>query len=271
MEHKTYKPDTELSTFIKSYWTLNIPREIPKGRQQIISDGCMDIIFNLGDPVNRILSDNSSLLQPSAFVMGQITKPMWVEPSGLVDTFGITFFPGSFAYFTNISMAELSDKDTELSLIFGEIKSAEIEHKIRVAKNTQEKISIVNQFLFDILENTTNIPSLVDSIINKILHKNGTESIKEILKENTGKRRQLERDFSNYVGTSPKKLCKAIRFHKALQSLLNTNKNLGIISHENEYFDQSHFTKDFKEFTGINPKDFYSSENFTLSTLLYSQ
>ncbi|MFC3809321.1 hypothetical protein [Lacihabitans lacunae] len=41
------------------------------------------------------------------------------------------------------------------------------------------------------------------------------------------------------------------------------------IAYENEYFDQNHFIKDFKEFVGIRPKDFLGNENMALSTLFY--
>ena len=82
MDYKTYPPSPELDALIKCYWTLEIPKEVPKGRQQVLSDGCMEIIFNLGDDVKRILPDATYLVQPRSFVLGQITKPMWVETIG---------------------------------------------------------------------------------------------------------------------------------------------------------------------------------------------
>jgi AraC-like DNA-binding protein len=36
--------------------------------------------------------------------------------------------------------------------------------------------------------------------------------------------------------------------------------NLTSLAHENEYYDQAHFIKDFKEFTGLTPKEFYGDE-----------
>ena len=52
--------------------------------------------------------------------------------------------------------------------------------------------------------------------------------------------------------------------------LLNKkSENLTGIAYESEYFDQAHFTKDFKEFTGINPKEFLGNKNMALSSLFY--
>jgi AraC-like DNA-binding protein len=43
------------------------------------------------------------------------------------------------------------------------------------------------------------------------------------------------------------------------------------IAYESEYYDQNHFIKDFKEFTGITPKEFLSDEQMVLSSLFYTQ
>ena len=84
------------------------------------------------------------------------------------------------------------------------------------------------------------------------------------------KRRQLERNFKKQIGVSPKQLGKVIRLQTALKMLLDPKtERLTEIAYESEYFDQAHFIKDFKEFTGINPKDFLIHENMALSALFY--
>ena len=154
MEYKTYQPDSDLGALVKCYWTLSIPKEVPKGRQQVLSDGCMDMIFNLGDDVKRILPNDKYLIQPRSFVLGQIITPMWIEPLGMVETFAVRFNPGSFSYFTKASMADLADKDTELKELYDEDKVLLTESAIRKAKDTAQRISLIENFLFDILEET---------------------------------------------------------------------------------------------------------------------
>ncbi len=271
MEYNTYPPDADLGALVKCYWTLSISKEVPKGRQQVLSDGCMDMIFNLGDDVKRILPDNTSILQPRSFLLGQIITPMWIEPTGKVETFAVRFYPGSFSYFTHFTMSELADKDTELRALFDEEKVLFMESAMGKAKDTLERISLVEDFLFDALKETVDIPSLLTSVIDRILQTHGTVSIKEALQKHPGQRRNIERKFLKQVGTSPKQLCRAIRFQKTLKTMLNDNKTLTDIGHENEFFDQAHFIKDFKDFTGISPREFYNNKHFTLSSLLYAK
>jgi AraC-like DNA-binding protein len=73
------------------------------------------------------------------------------------------------------------------------------------------------------------------------------------------------------VGLSPKQLGKVIRLQAALKMLLNQkNGNLTQVAYESDYYDQAHFIKDFKDFTGINPKEFLKDEEMKLSSVFYT-
>ena len=74
--------------------------------------------------------------------------------------------------------------------------------------------------------------------------------------------RSLERYFKQYVGISPKLYARINRFQTALETLRKSNfDSLTDIAYQNNYFDQSHFIRDFKEFAGTTPKHFLHQAN----------
>ncbi len=166
----------------------------------------------------------------------------------------------------------LINKETPIAKLFGQTAAYEIEQKITKATDTQQRIEIIETFLLNKLYEASTIDHIVKSTIETLLATSGNSSIRAILNENLSKRRQLERNFLNQIGISPKQLGKVIRLQTALKLLLNRKtENLTEIAYKSEYYDQNHFIKDFKEFTGITPKEFLSDDQMIISSILYSK
>lgn len=72
--------------------------------------------------------------------------------------------------------------------------------------------------------------------------------------------RQFERTFKQFAGFNPKLFSRIIRFQTALGEYHNKDKSLTEIAYECGYYDQSHFIQDFKEFSGHNPKEYFSGK-----------
>lgn len=270
MNYQTFQPNSDLESLVSCYWTLEVPAESDAKKQRIIPDGTIEMAFILGDDIKRYTSENDFIIQPRAMVLGQTIESFYIEPTGYVNTFAIRFYPFGFANFVTIQLKDLANKETPIELLFGEKTAKELELKIIEATNSNERIKIIETFLLGKLNEKTTINIIVKTTIDALLATNGSASIGTILKEDLSKRRQLERNFTKQIGVSPKQLGKVIRLQTALKMLLNKKtKNLTDIAYKSEYFDQAHFIKDFKEFTGINPKDFLGNENMALSTLFY--
>lgn len=270
MNYQTFQPNPDLESLISCYWTLEVPAESESQRQRIIPDGTIEMAFILGNDIKRYTSEKEFIIQPRAMVIGQTIEPFYIEPTGYVNTFAIRFYPYGFANFVNMPIKDLANKETPIELLFGEKTANDLERKIIEATNSSERIEIIENFLLDRLNEKTTIDTIVKTTIDTLLATNGSASISTILKEDLSKRRQLERNFKKQIGVSPKQLGKVIRLQTALKMLLNKkSENLTDIAYESEYFDQAHFTKDFKEFTGINPKEFLGNQNMALSTLFY--
>lgn len=270
MEYRTYPPHPDLAPLIDCYWTLEVPAAPDPVKQRIIPDGLIELAFILGDDIKRYTTQSEYILQPRAMVLGQTMAPFYIEPVGAVNTFAIRFYPYGFAAFTNVPIKDLADRETPLALLFGDRVAAELEQKIAAAENVEQRIAIMEDFLLARLTAPAAIDQLVKSTVDAIYASGGGAAIKSILKDSPAERRRLERKFVKLIGISPKQLGKVIRLQAALKQMLGEQAaSLTRIAHESEYYDQAHFIKDFKEFTGVNPGDFLDNEHMRLSALFY--
>ncbi|RKF17473.1 AraC family transcriptional regulator [Alginatibacterium sediminis] len=269
MDYKTFQPHPDLESLISCYWTLEIPKTQDTQRQRIIPDVTIEMAFILGDDIKRFTSEDSFIIQPRAMVLGHTIAPFYIEPTGYVCTFAIRFYPYGFANFVTVPIKTLENTETPLAVLFEEKTAKKLEQDIIHAANTKQRIKIIESFLLNKLNEQATVNNIVKTTIDTLLATKGSTSISQILKEDLSKRRQLERMFIKQIGVSPKQLGKLIRLQSALKAMLNEDESLTNIAYQNDYYDQSHFIKDFKEFTGVSPKEFLGNENMTLSSLFY--
>lgn len=270
MNYQTFPPHPDLEAFISCYWTLEVPAEAAGQRQRIVPDGCIEMAFLLGDDIKRFTAEDAFVLQPRAMVVGQITQPYVIAPTGHVNSFAVRFYPYGFANFVKVRLLSLADRETPISTLFGVETAETLEQNIIQAPGVQERIAIIEDFFRSMLSEKSMIDNIVQSTVDTLLATKGSSSIQTILQQDPSKRRQLERKFVQQIGLSPKKLGKVIRLQSALNMLLNEDaESLTHLAYENNYYDQAHFIKDFKEFTGTNPTAFLGDENMALSALFY--
>ena len=270
MKYQTFQPHPDLASLISCYWTLEVPATDDAQKQRIIPDGTIEMAFILGDDIKRYTAEDKFILQPRAMVLGQTIEPFYIEPTGYVNTFAIRFYPYGFANFVTVPISTLANKETPIELLFEEKTAKKLAEEIVQATDVKQRIAIIEHFLLKKLTEQSTVDNIVRTTIDTLLLTKGSESIRTILKEDKSKRRQLERKFVKQIGISPKQLSKVIRLQAALKMLLNEGgENLTNVAYESKYYDQSHFIKDFKEFTGVNPKKFLGNENMALSSVFY--
>lgn len=268
MNYQTFEPDQDLTAFIKCYWTLESPKEETPEKQTIVPDGCMEMIFHYGDLYKQYLNNGNSIIQPRCFVIGQLTRPLDTEPTGESGIFSVRFHPEGFLPFTTTPIKEMENTAVSLEKLFGK-DGQEIGQQILNANSTAERIKLIEIFLLDRLTDLETVDSIVRSTVETIMTANGQLSVDELSKLTQINRRQLLRKISSAIVLSPKQLYRTIRLQSALKMLLNDQfSNLAELAYKNEYYDQAHFIKDFKEFTGSTPKEFYGT-HLKMSSLFY--
>lgn len=271
MNYQTFEPHPDLKPMIQCYWTLEVPASDNPVKQRIVPDGCIEMAFVLGEDIKRYTSAEEFILQPRAMVIGQTIEPFFIEPTGYVNTFAIRFYPLGFACFVETPLQKLANKETPIDSLFAKEDAQMLTQKIIEAQETSQRISATESFLFEKLTEKKSIDRIVKTTLDILVATSGSTSIKSIFKDDISKRRGMERKFLKQIGLSPKQLGRVIRLQGALRMLLSQDReSLTDIAYENEYYDQAHFIKDFKEFTGTNPGDFLNHQQMQLSAAFYS-
>lgn len=230
----------------------------------------MEMIFHQGDLYKQYLENGDHIIQPRCFVFGQLMSPLEIEPTGETNIFSVRFYPEGFMPFASIPIKQMEQKAVSLEDLYGE-EGLVLGNEVLSAGSTPAKIAMVEQFLLKRLCSSGVRGQMVKETVDLIFAIRGQLTIAELSQQMKINRKQLERKFSAVIGLSPKQLSRIIRLQAALKQLLHQQfVNLTDLAYEGEYYDQAHFIKDFKTFTGVTPKKIYG-ENLQLSSLFYGK
>lgn len=266
MNPEILTPNKELSDFVMCYWSLNSIQEDTPAKNTIIPDGTMKLIFHYGDPYKHHPNNGKSYILPKCFLIGQLTEPYIVEPTGLTGTFIVRFQPNGFIPFSTLNLKHTENTAVSIEDIYGK-EGVQLGLNMLNASSNEERISIIESFLIHKLQNTKQLDHIVQMVIESIIEASGQVKVNDLSDKYNLNRRILARKFNSKVGLSPKQLSKIVRLQRTLNTLLNDKASkFTDVLYENQYFDQAHFIKDFKEFTGQTPKEFYG-EDFKMSLI----
>ena len=137
----------------------------------------------------------------------------------------------------------------------------QLTEQIADTTSPQQKIILAQKFLLNQLA-LHEEDLIFEYCVEKIQSSKGTISIKELEKKTGYSSRWLNMKFNDKLGVSPKNLSSIIRFKQYYQALISKDeKSFFKNDFYKVYYDQSHFIKAFKRFTGLPPTRFEKEIN----------
>ena len=258
MDYSEHRPRRELAPFVECVWFASEGRaNVPAPPERVLPDGCVEWVFHFRDPFLRwpARAKGRPEIQPSSFVVGEMTRPLFVSPSGTVSTMGVRFRPGTAYRFLPVPLDALTDCEVATADLWG-AGGRDLEDALRESRGVVERIALVERFLLGRLRGDSAERPRLDEAVRLLLKTRGRMAIEAISRRTGWSRRQLEREFLRSVGISPKALARVLRFQNALRlSGRAASPSWASIAADCGYADQSHLVRDFRELSGATPTE----------------
>ena len=169
----------------------------------------------------------------------------------------INFTEAGAGAFFNVPLNELYNSGYTLDLFVRNSSAAQLEEEISIARSADERVRIAERFLFSILRQQEQDKIILASL-EAIRQANGIIRTDDLARQLYISSSRFEKRFRNVVGTSPKKFASMIRIESIIKGYQN-NSPLTKLAYDSGYFDQAHFNRDFKNYTGLSPKQLFAN------------
>ncbi|WP_105614706.1 helix-turn-helix domain-containing protein [Vallitalea okinawensis] len=253
-----------LEKFIRHYWYVYAEENESFKQKLLLPMDHVDLIMTLGD--SFIYARNEEKYEPeSIHIHGIRESSVQITQPRKIQALGISFTPWGFYFLAKQPMNQFINKIVNLSVINHLLWNELFAHMMEF-NNPSEFIKTIEQSLIKYIE-TNEREELDCKIIEDFLQ---CSTIKDYCEINGISIRRLERIFTKYIGTSPKKFMDIIKFEESARGVMNDKASrLTDLSYKYGYYDQPHFTKVFKGYTYYSPRDFQSKKPALKSDLHY--
>lgn len=256
MKIETYTPSAGLKQFVKTFLII----ESENGMEsRVLPDTSLMMAFRIKGEVAQ-KSEKGIEKLPSAIISGLRNSPRVFDYAKQTSTLLVAFKEGGAGVFFCEPLHRLFGTSLPLDDFWRRGAIAEIEEKLAESRTNRERIAAVETFLISqIEENQTDL--LVLEAVRKIKAAGGDVKIHELVKLFHTSRDPFEKRFRRVTGTSPKQFAQIVRLRNLINHYAPEN-NFADLAARFGYFDQAHFIKNFKSFTGQTPQIFFKSSNY---------
>ncbi|TDX02367.1 helix-turn-helix domain-containing protein [Dinghuibacter silviterrae] len=167
---------------------------------------------------------------------------------------------GAARSFFPIAFHELFGQSINLDTFVPASLLQAVEERLNEATDAVSRVAVVASFLTDRL-NDTREDRLITSVVHKIRADKGELPIGALLRDIPLSRDPFEKRFRQAVGATPKQFSSIVRF----RNLITTYPKAGSLTrmaYASGFFDQAHFIKDFRAFTGKAPREFFAGADY---------
>ena len=253
MRFEFFIPSDILKPFVK---TFAIQEADEERSYKVLPDTSIVIGFQYKGRLSLIENNQASKLT-TAGVTGLTDQYKTFKTSGDIGSILVYFNETGARTFFKQPLHELFQESMSLDNFILRSELLVLEEQLGEARTDQHRINIVEQFLMSRM--TVEAPDKLVAAALALIHQHkGNIRIGALAKQLYISQSPLEKRFRQTVGTSAKKFASIVRLKHVLKNF-TPGQSFTELGYEAGFYDQAHFIKEFKSFTGESPSQYFSS------------
>jgi len=248
-------PSDILRPFVKSYTVIAIDRDLTD--EVFYPSGYVDFVVNISEGSATTIIDGRRRRLPGVELLGHLTMPSKLTVSKGTSVLIARIYPYASSLFFPNSMSEFTNYATDAYGIFSR-EINDFYYSLMEAGSLRQKIGALDSFLAGKLaknEKRYRKSKIIEQVCSHICERGDAFDSKALSKSYGFSERYIQKLFMDMVGITPGAYFSVYRFNKSLGLILSSDLQLTSIAYDCGYYDQAHFIKEFKKFTGITPFD----------------
>ncbi|RFS23931.1 AraC family transcriptional regulator [Chitinophaga silvatica] len=256
MNFQEYTPSPALASFIKSYRFIKSADEMVN---RVLPGTTFTAVFQLKGKVS-LIEKTDKIILPAATLSGLRKGARLINYAPDSLTIIIHFRETGIAAFFKQPAYEFFEESLALDDLFATSEISIIEEQLAEASDYQAIIKVIESFLVTkLLHKKEDL--LINEAVSRITSQKGSIRIEELSKSLFISQDAFEKRFRKLVGVTPKQFSSIVKINTLIRQRPPA-LSLTHLALESGYYDQAHFNKDFKLFTGQTPTDFFKAPFF---------
>jgi AraC-like DNA-binding protein len=250
------RPAPPLSDFVDLIWLYQGCEGRPHVKERILPTGTVGMVINLQEDETRTYDrEDTGLVHRTggATVTGARSEFIVIDTAEQQWVMGVEFKPGGAAPFLRRPASELQDTQVPLDALWG-APGRTLRERLLEAPSSEARLGVLERALLEAAARNLERHPAVRFAVREFLQVPHVRTVADVTGQLGWSPRRFIQTFSEQVGLTPKLFCRVRRFQAALRLLQGQGRiDWTETALSCGYFDQAHFNRDFRAFSGLNP------------------
>jgi AraC-like DNA-binding protein len=253
-----YKPTPPLSKFVENFWLYEGHQAEPRS-ERILPTGTLELVINLRQNELRfhdVERPQNGCRLSGAVVSGASGRGFVPDAEEEILIIGVHFKPGGAFPFLGLPAGDLADTHIDLQTLWG-ASAGRLRDRLCEARTYAERFELLQEALLSRLGQGIEQHYAVSAALEMFTKNQAGPRVREAAKDLGLSQRRFIEVFKAEVGMTPKLFSRIRRFQQTRMFIQqNPLINWADLAVALGYFDQSHFIREFLEFSGLSPTDY---------------